>query len=590
MKPTPKEIRKLHDWLKKEMPFVFSGFQQQWEITKEEKCPSQGVLWVNRDYVQNAEDLTEIVNAALLLHPHISKIEMYSFVDDEVYAKLGILGQHCLILKECVLEILKDLQFTIDANANNLSVNITQKSTNKTKILSYPYRQISENFKKALGIIFSHVISLKPTVNDSKAVENIYGTLDEDTKLMVQELLNTEFGNAFIHEEKDYYLNPFALYLKGNFPEHEIPMWLLQNGYTSLYEKIIEDDKNFMSYLNFSKIRQYAPITLKEYQEYKESEETSKIVITKKFYLSDWKNCRSYSESQICIDGKSVKIQDLCDNENKEIKEINKKINEIEKTNKIIVEINNIAGEADINEFGKVVIGHVFRYLSDEDKNKHKDITERDEYFWLFSIQRLATLILELDDSKNDQINKSWRQHSGEKLTLSSIENLKTLKGMPFDRIKKLAGRIEGSSTRCHSGINKTELSIIIGILLDFIETHSENWADITIQFLERYSVTCPDNIKGIKQTNHLSGVLLRLNRNINDAKIRKAYIDDILLTYQSIKEPYAKDLIIQFIYKRTDSVSPLSEESKHVTDSRPNYDQSDAIKQTIYEEVANME
>lgn len=125
---------------------------------------------------------------------------------------------------------------------------------------------------------------------------------------------------------------------------------------------------------------------------------------------------------------------------------------------------------------------------------------------------------------------------------------------------------------------------------MDFIEKHLESWADITIQFLERYSVTCPDNIKGIQQTNHLSGVLLRLNRNINDAKIRKAYIDDILSTYQSITEPYVKDLITQFIYKRTDSVSPLSEESKHATDSITNYDQSGAIKQTIYEEVANME
>ena len=583
MKPTPKEIRKLHDWLKKEMPFVFSGFQQQWEIRKEEKCPSQGVLWVNRDYVQNAEDLTEIVNEALLLHPHISKIEMYSFVDDEVYAKLGILGQHCLILKECVLEILKDLQFTIDTNANNLSVNITQKSTNKTTILSYPYRQISENFKKALGIIFSHVISLKPTANDSKAVENIYGILDEDTKLMVQELLNTEFGNAFIHEEKEYYLNPFACYLKDNFPEYGIPMWLLQDGYTSSYEKIIKDNENFMSYLNFSEIRQYAPITLKEYQEYKESEENSKIVITKKFYLSEWDNCWMDSESEVYIGGKLILI-------NKK-SEIEKKIKEEKINDKITVEINDIAGEADIKKFGKVVIGHVFRYLSDEDKNKHKDIIERDEYFWLFSIQRLATLILELDDSKNDQINKTWRQHSGEEqLTLSSIESLKTLKGMPFDRIKKLAGRIEGSSTHCHNGINKTKLSIIIGILLDFIEKHLESWADITIQFLERYSVTCPDNIKGIQQTNHLSGVLLRLNRNINDAKIRKAYIDDILSTYQSITEPYVKDLITQFIYKRTDSVSPLSEESKHATDSITNYDQSGAIKQTIYEEVANME
>lgn len=573
MKPTPKEIRLLHDWLKKEMPFVFSGFQQQWEIRKEEKCPSQGVLWVNRDYVQNAEDLTEIVNAALLLHPHISKIEMYSFADDEVYAKLGILGQHCLILKECVLEILKDLQFTIDTNANNLSVNITQKSTNKTTILSYPYRQITENFKKALGIIFSHVISLKPTANDSKAVENIYGTLDEDTKLMVQELLNTEFGNAFIHEEKDYYLNPFACYLKDNFPEYGIPMWLLQQG----YKEAASDKKStesFINYLDFENVLQFRLITLKEYQDSNDTEK-KQYQKRKTFYLREWLKDDYWrdSASEVLIGNEYKKICDL---------------KEEERQPYTVVEIDKINDK----KFKDEVIGYVFPDLSV--KNEIPEKIKKDERFWIFNIDRFVNLIRRL---KKNEETVQWQVNKDKKIHFKTItETLEKMSSdqTSFEEIKELASKIRyGAPTNNHY-IRKEKLEMILSVLLSFIKEHTCNWTDIVIQCIERYAIQFPDNVNTVNvKTSGVCAMLLRLDPNIEknmDAKIRKAYIDDILSTYQSIKEPYVKGLITQFIYKRTDSGSPLSEESKHATDSMTNYDQSGAIKQTIYEEVANME
>lgn len=255
MKPTPKEIRLLHDWLKKEMPFVFSGFQQQWEIRKEEKCPSQGVLWVNRDYVQNAEDLTEIVNAALLLHPHISKIEMYSFVDDEVYAKLGILGQHCLILKECVLEILKDLLFIIESKENEesrnvcLDVKIIYKHAQKTeysKVISllsvnvtvsdweskrFAYSKVAE----VLRVLLSHCISIHPIKGDKDLIQNVFGILDDTVKDLLAEALKTDPIKILLQIKDSYFINSFAEYLcfaEGYHIADEMkqPMLVLEGG------------------------------------------------------------------------------------------------------------------------------------------------------------------------------------------------------------------------------------------------------------------------------------------------------------------------------------------------------------------------
>ena len=589
MRPTPQEIKRLHDWLKKVMPSVFPD-SQQWEIKEGGKCPPQGVLWVNRDYVQKAEDLVEIVNETLLLYPNISRIEMQSFAGEELFAKLGILlGQRCLVLTESknVLNILKELRFTIETNENRNDLSVTIKSENHSERISlHSGEQISENCNKVLSIILSHVVSLKPTANDSKAVENVFGELNEDTKRIIQDLLNTEFAKVFLHEKGDYYLNPFASYLKENFSKkneeekkkYERPMWLMQEGYdTPSYKDIINNE--FKAYLNLEEVHQYVLITFKEYLKLELKQE---CVITKTFYLSDWGGDWRDSDSTIYINGKSKKINSLSGKEKSEHQHTPIKIDDL--------------SVEDVKTIGGIVIGYTFQKLSDKDKSSDKDdllyIKQMDEHFWLLSIQRLVQFFTKWFKAKRDNANETWnwRNYSGEeKLTLSLIKDLKDLKNdnVHFEQIRDFACKIRGLSSTQHNGIKRTQLGIILGVLLDFIRQHSEDWTDITIQCLERFAIKFPDKIKRIEDEIHLSGVLLRLDKNVNDGEIRRAYLDDILLTYES-QNSYVQELLKGFVYHAV-SDSALSENAEHI-DLISGHNQPSDTTQPLREEVSQIE
>ena len=80
---------------------------------------------------------------------------------------------------------------------------------------------------------------------------------------------------------------------------------------------------------------------------------------------------------------------------------------------------------------------------------------------------------------------------------------------------------------------------------------------------------------------------MLRLDKNVNDGEIRRAYLDDILLTYES-QNSYVQELLKGFVYHAV-SDSALSENAEHI-DLISGHNQPSDTTQPLREEVSQIE
>lgn len=610
MRPTPQEIKRLHDWLEKEMPSIFPDSQQQWEIREGEKSPRQGVLWVNSNYVQKADDLVEIINTTLLLYPNISKIEMQPFAGEASYAKLGVLlGQRCLVLKECTLEILKDLRFTIKTNENKNNLSVTIKSANDSKrILLYSGKQISESCNKVLSIILSHAISLKPTANDDKAVKNVFGELNEDTKRIISNLLNTEFIKAFIHEEGDYYLNPFASYLQKNFEECTEPMWGLVQG-CKLFEAKEKGSKETFFSKESESFKQKIGIDSNSekpiyiYERLKLGDLTAEQKEKYKDFILEEKALKDLTEDERRECDKSIKlyttrkmVKELTRDEKKRYPEVSnlpdediieievfKKVSELDYREKtkygesIIPSITvGTLSESEKKKYAKVIVDYNFRELNQEEQTEYKGVIDSSDFQWLIWSQVLIEDFVKLENNEKDvrwTVDKK-RADSSEK-TKKSIAILfeKTLKHEEgdVDIVENWIKQIREDRGNDLTKINtiyrdRKNLYVILGTLFNFIKNNYEYWDQIVIQFAEKCEFSAPlsvTGLKGITQRQDLRGLLHRLKQ---EGKYASWYLDDLSLFIENGNNNEYKRLLTY--YKLNEDINTsLFEEEKSKND-----------------------
>ena len=114
IRPTLQEIRTLHDCLKKEMS-QFYPFDNYMKWEKEENgviCPPEKTLWINNAYIENADDILEILNNTLENDISFIKIEKH-LLEDAIYAKIRENGSAFHVLKSNVFNLLKKTHFSI---------------------------------------------------------------------------------------------------------------------------------------------------------------------------------------------------------------------------------------------------------------------------------------------------------------------------------------------------------------------------------------------------------------------------------------------------------------------------------------------
>lgn len=284
MKPTPKEIRLLHDWLKKEMS-QFYPFDNYMKWEKEENsviCPPEKTLWINNAYIENADDILEILNNTLENDISFIKVEKH-LLEDAIYAKIRENGSACCVLKSNVFNLLKKTHFSIqieeikkekcisliivatqEQQANKIQITLRKETVSLQKELT-SRKKTYENVVMILKLLLCHVITINPVQGSSEIVRRVFGKLDEETKELFRYILENTFIKAFIHtyENDCRCLNPFASFLRKDFEDVRFEsMWALEQQFSfsssvteaeeDLIEFIRDDKKNFKSHLKLS--------------------------------------------------------------------------------------------------------------------------------------------------------------------------------------------------------------------------------------------------------------------------------------------------------------------------------------------------
>ena len=275
IKPSFREILQFHDWLVTEFPKAVSKSQSNmWEIeTTNVSGPLQGVLWINKAQGQTIDDYIEIINTALQQYRGIYKVEIHS-LDDDIYAKIGVLHNSSLIQRMCTINILKELTFSIESKENHekrcvsLVVNIAHPNGENKDIILHKSENIAEeqwdNEKDVIQkvssifkLLLSHAISvnLMTNCNDEK-VKKVFGNLlNEDTKKRTKEIFdkNTLVKNI-LYIKGTHIINHFARYLnfseKCNIENKNQPMLALEKGLLLFDGSFkIEEDYLIRSYI-----------------------------------------------------------------------------------------------------------------------------------------------------------------------------------------------------------------------------------------------------------------------------------------------------------------------------------------------------
>lgn len=603
MRPTPRKIKELHEWLKKEMPqFYLSTNYMEWEQKKNgTNCPPENTLWLNSAYIENTNDAIEILNDAIeildvKLRNKISfiiKIEKHE-LEDTIYAKIRAKESSCLVLKNNVFDLLKMLRFSVEKGDEGINLIVTkeEKSDEKHIIPLLGKEDISsqENNKKikivlrVLELLFSHVVVINPIKGDRKILKHIFADGNErsfnsvfttDIKRLLEKVLNAEFVKNLICEceEDGRILNPFAPFLRKDFKEEASNvMWAKEQGYP-FPPSNVEDEENellnavcenkkFKSYLNIDgSIYRFAAVKVKDLCEDKQEDLKREIIELAEID----ENTRVESTSMIQIeDGTKKRISKLLPSE-------------LDKYKNSYVTFGNLSEQDKKKYKDKMLEDYKLRELTPEDKENYKDIINVSEYEWLLRMEKFIKSLV-ISSEKN---YAAWSQDAVLSLSMTDSLELKEYvdkkrndksyaNKSDYDIIEDLAKKIDYRNKKNRSGkenpefnkgaISEDELSVILGVLLNFVR-NNDKWNKIVNQCLMSLYSKEPHKTKG--GNNSKDHPLIRLEGDIKKAKlgerVKQAYLYDLNLAIQKREE--SKFTLYKSYMKKKYSNWCLSEE-----------------------------
>lgn len=578
MKPTPKEIRILHDWLKKEMP-QFYPFDNYMKWEKEENsviCPPEKTLWINNAYIENADDILDILNNTLENDISFIKVEKH-LLEDAIYAKIRENGSACCVLKSNVFNLLKNTHFSIqieeikkekcisliivatqEQQANKIQITLRKETVSLQKELT-SRKKTYENVVMILKLMLCHVITINPVQGSREIVRRVFGKFDEETGELFRYILENTFIKAFIHTYEDdcRCLNPFASFLRKNFKK-DVPfesMWALEQQFSfsssvteaekDLIQFICDDNNKFKSHLNLSECHRFSPLKIK----YKEPNEE----VLKVEDMNEYMRINSESVVTVSVDGEQKPV-------------LVKKLNASQMN--VYITKENLS-EQDLQRIGDKIEDKEYklRSLSEYYRNKHQNIINASESQWLSRFEmfiKLLNIVAEnIQFAENNQSHgsskrkyPSWQKNvDNHQISLNAEEDIIKLKNYLEESakkfeceecviIQKLATKIDFQRRKItnrdgenyETVIDESELSIILGILLNFIKENSSNWHKLAIQCIRAFRSKEPYKVKGNGNQGKSKSVI-DLIHDLETSKMKKriidAYLEDLYLAIQ---------------------------------------------------------
>lgn len=604
IRPTLQEIRTLHDCLKKEMS-QFYPFDNYMKWEKEENsvnCPPEKTLWINNAYIENADDILEILNYTLENDISFIKIEKH-LLKDAIYAKIRGNGSACCVLKSNVFNLLKKTHFSIQIKEEKkekticISLIVVAKLEQQAKEITLlkeeteltSRKKTYENVVMILKLLLCHVITINPVQGSSEIVRRVFGKLDEETKELFRYILENTFIKAFIHtyENDCRCLNPFASFLRKDFEDVRFEsMWALEQQFSfsssvteaeeDLIEFIRDDKKNFKSHLKLSeRSKKFSSPKIKDMNE-------NDVVWNVKKMDDSW-IANSESKVEVEVNGKkeAVNVKIL-------FKYTWKKDVPIIKKNLSKSDSQRIEKEWRKNK--------ELQSLSDDDKIKSQNIINASESQWLSRFEmfiKQLNIVAENEKLKEGSFKSkypSWQKDvDNHQISLNAEEDIIKLKyyleesvkknngrkydiTKEYDEIQKLATKIDFRRRKMtkrnkeiyETVIDESELSIILGILLNFIKENASNWHTLAIQCIRAFRSKEPCKVKGNGNQGKSKSVI-DLMHDLETSKMKKriidAYLEDLYLAIQEKGglDPY------QLLMKHKYSNIALSEEIESI-------------------------
>lgn len=547
IRPTPQEIRKLHDYLKGIMPrFYDLKNYMEWGKKENGECPPGKTLWINNIY--NDDDILEILNNALKKNIKFDYIEKKT-LEDTIYAKIRENGSACRVLKSNIFNFLKKIHFSIQINKekrsisliivarleqqeNEIQINLIKEDIkeNDPKEKLKSLEKTFENVVNILKLLLCHFVTINPAQENSETVKRVFGKLDEETRVLYNKILNTNFIKAFIHtyEEDHRCFNPFASFFRKDFEDDCFKsMWALEQkfSFSSSKEQIEKEFISqydyhdiFKSHLKLSGCYKFSFLKIEYMDDYDKVMDVRDIDIIKRGQL----------ESKAEVNGQLIPVKNIKDRDQEKKAYIIKK---------------NVS-EFDLPYFKEnLEQNKILRPLSDDEKSKYSNIINASECQWLsrfeMFIKQLNTVV---DSKKLDYLHPSWQVGvDNHMISLNIGENIEKLKNYleesakesgkkEYDIIQELATEIDFRRNEKEKVIDEIELSIILGILLNFIKKNPD-WDKIAIQCIMILGIKEPNKVKGIgNQKNSFNKLLILLKASGMKKRIKDAYYYDLLL------------------------------------------------------------
>lgn len=604
IRPTLQEIRTLHDCLKKEMS-QFYPFDNYMKWEKEENgviCPPEKTLWINNAYIENADDILEILNNTLENDISFIKIEKH-LLEDAIYAKIRENGSACCVLKSNVFNLLKKTHFSIQIKEEKkekticISLIVVAKLEQQAKEITLlkeeteltSRKKTYENVVMILKLLLCHVITINPVQGSSEIVRRVFGKLDEETKELFRYILENTFIKAFIHtyENDCRCLNPFASFLRKDFEDVRFEsMWALEQQFSfsssvteaeeALIEFICDDNNKFKSHLKLSECsKKFSSLKIKDMNE-------NAVVWNVKDMDEDW-IIDSKSKVEVEVNGKLVYVYNLPSDKWKKDAPIIKKNLSKEDSQRIEKEWRQ---------------NKELQSLSDDDKIKSQNIINASESQWLSRFEmfiKQLNIVAENEKLKEGSFKSkypSWQKDvDNHQISLNAEEDIIKLKHYleesvknnnggkyditkEYDEIQKLATKIDFRRRKItkrnkdkeiyETVIDESELSIILGILLNFIKENASNWHTLAIQCIRAFRSKEPCKVKGNGNQGKSKSVI-DLMHDLETSKMKKriidAYLEDLYLAIQEKGglDPY------QLLMKHKYSNIALSEEIESI-------------------------
>lgn len=566
--PTLQEIRTLHDCLKKEMS-QFYPFDNYMKWEKEENsvnCPPEKTLWINNAYIENADDILEILNYTLENDISFIKIEKH-LLKDAIYATIRGNGSAFHVLKSNVFNLLKKTHFSIQIKEEKkekticISLIVVAKLEQQAKEITLlkeeteltSRKKTYENVVMILKLLLCHVITINPVQGSSEIVRRVFGKLDEETKELFRYILENTFIKAFIHtyENDCRCLNPFASFLRKDFEDVRFEsMWALEQQFSfsssvteaerALIKFISNDKNNFKSHLKLSECsKKFSSPKIKD----KKPED---IVWYVRNMDADW---MIKSTSKVKVGEKLKYVQALYPDEKEKAYIIKKNLSESDS--------QRIEKEWRQNK--------ELQSLSDDDKIKSQNIINASESQWLSRFEmfiKQLNIVAENEKLKEGSFKSkypSWQKDvDNHQISLNAEEDIIKLKHYleesvknnndgkyditkEYDEIQKLATKIDFRRRKItkrnreiyETVIDESELSIILGILLNFIKENSSNWHTLAIQCIKAFCSKESYKVKGNGNQGKSKSVI-DLMHDLETSKMKKriidAYLEDLYL------------------------------------------------------------